>query len=59
MTLRIRTMCQHLYEHPQDTICRVRLNQLTHRRRKTLEYLKRVDFEQYMQTVKDLGLKFA
>jgi small subunit ribosomal protein S15 len=59
MTLKIRNRVQHVYDHPQDTTARIELDELSHRRRKTLAYLKRIDFPAYMKMIKDLGLKVA
>lgn len=56
-TFRIRNMCQHVYDHPQDTNSRVKLDEMTDRRRKFLAHLMKTDFSAAMDLIKQLGLK--
>lgn len=59
LTFKIRNLACHVYTFPQDTQSRKSLDEMTHKRRKIFEYMKRVDFGNYMKLVSDLGLKVA
>ncbi|KAI3660288.1 hypothetical protein MP638_005151 [Amoeboaphelidium occidentale] len=59
LTLRIRNMILHLFHHQQDTKTRVLCDELIQRRRKKMDYLRRVDFQKYMELCRNLGLKYA
>jgi small subunit ribosomal protein S15 len=59
LTLRIRNMILHLFQHQQDTRTRVLCDELIQRRRKKMDYLRRVDFQKYMELCRNLGLKYA
>ena len=59
LTLKIRDVANHLVQAPQDTPSRIKLDHLTQRRRVLMDFLKRKNFTEFMQTVSDLGLKMA
>lgn len=59
LTLRIRNMIQHMFQHQQDTKTRVLCDTLIQRRRKKMDYLRRVDFGKYMELFRNLGMRYA
>ena len=57
LTQRINELTEHFKVHKKDNHSRRGLLKMVSRRRKHLDYLKRVDIEQYHDIVKKLGLR--
>lgn len=54
---RIRSLTEHLREHPKDHASRRGLLKLVGQRRRLLDYLTRTDVERYRAVVGRLGLR--
>ncbi|WP_448587336.1 30S ribosomal protein S15 [Thermocrinis sp.] len=57
LTEKINRLTEHLKKHKKDIHSRRGLIAMIHARRRHLEYLKKKDYEKYLETVKKLGLK--
>ncbi|MFO7192560.1 MULTISPECIES: 30S ribosomal protein S15 [Thermocrispum] len=57
LTKRITDLTEHLKEHKHDHHSRRGLLLLVGRRRRLLDYLKRVDIERYRTLIQRLGLR--
>lgn len=57
LTERINTLTEHFRTHKKDYHGRRGLLQMVSRRRRLLEYLKRVDLETYRRLIEELGLR--
>lgn len=57
LTERIRQLSDHLRVHRQDFHSRVGLMKMVGRRRRLLNYLRRVDEARYQRLVEGLGLR--
>lgn len=56
-TKRIAYLTEHFKVHKKDHHSRRGLIQLVNRRRKSLDYLKRKDFNRYKTLIKELGIR--
>ena len=54
---RIAHLTEHLKTNKKDHVTRLSLLKLVGKRRRTLDYLKKVDIERYRNIVKELGLR--
>lgn len=57
LTQRINELTEHFRTHKKDNHSRRGLLKMVSSRRKHLDYLKRIDIEQYHDIVKKLGLR--
>lgn len=57
LTFRINSLGEHMNVHMKDFHSRRGLLAMVSKRRKLLDYLKRVDGERYLNLVKALGLR--
>ncbi|MDT8435151.1 MAG: 30S ribosomal protein S15 [Gemmatimonadota bacterium] len=57
LTARIDHLTEHFRNHPKDHHGRRGLLKMVGRRRRLLEYLRRNDFEQYRNLIRELGLR--
>lgn len=57
LSARINHLTDHLRSHRKDFHSRRGLIQMTNRRRKLLDYLKRQDLKKYEEIIKRLGLR--
>jgi small subunit ribosomal protein S15 len=57
LSRRISELTEHLKTHPKDHHSRRGLLRLVGRRRRLLEYLRRVDIERYRSIIGKLGLR--
>jgi len=57
LTTRINRLTEHLREHKKDYACRRGLLMLVGRRRRLLDYLKKVDPQRYLDTIRRLGIR--
>jgi small subunit ribosomal protein S15 len=57
LSRRISELTEHLKTHPKDHQSRRGLLRLVGRRRRLLEYLRRVDIERYRSIIGKLGLR--
>ena len=57
LTARINHLTGHLRTHAKDFHSRRGLIQMTSRRRKLLDYLKRTELERYTKLIQDLKLR--
>lgn len=57
LTRRILDLTEHFKVHAKDHHGRRGLLKLVGRRRRLLDYLKRIDFERYRSTIQRLGLR--
>ena len=57
LTTRIDRLTEHLREHKKDYACRRGLLMLVGRRRRLLDYLKTVDPQRYLDTIRRLGIR--
>jgi small subunit ribosomal protein S15 len=57
LTRRIKDLTEHLKEHKHDHHSRRGLLLLVGRRRRLLDYLKKVDIERYRSLIQRLGLR--
>ena len=57
LTSRIGGLTEHLRTHKKDFACRRGLLMLVGRRRRLLDYLKRVDPQRYLDILRRLGIR--
>lgn len=57
LTTRIAALSEHLKTHKKDVSSRRGLLALVARRRKLLDYLKKVDEQRYLNLIKRLGIR--
>lgn len=57
LTARINELTDHFRSHPKDHHSRRGLLMLVGKRRRLLEYLKRMDLNRYRELIEDLGLR--
>lgn len=57
LTDRIQYLTDHLRQHKQDQHSRLGLLKLVGKRRRLLDYLKRMDVTQYQSLIKELGIR--
>jgi len=56
-SFRIKHLTEHLKINKKDTATKRSLIMLVGKRRKLLDYLKRIDIERYRELIKKLGLR--
>ncbi len=57
LTTRINSLTEHMREHKKDYACRRGLLGLVSRRRRLLDYLRRVDPQRYLDIIRSLGIR--
>ena len=57
LTSRINSLTEHLRAHVKDFSCRRSLLMLVSRRRRLLDYLKKVDPQRYLDIIRRLDLR--
>ena len=57
LTTRIKHLTEHFKTHKKDHHSRRGLLAMVSRRRKLLDYLKKTDYQKYLVTIQDLGLR--
>jgi small subunit ribosomal protein S15 len=57
LTTRINSLTEHLQGHKRDFACRRGLLMLVSRRRRLLDYLKRVDPQRYLDIIRRLEIR--
>ena len=57
LTSRINALTEHLRTHKKDFACRRGLLMLVSRRRRLLDYLKRVDPQRYLDIIRRLDIR--
>lgn len=57
LTTRINSLTEHLRVHKKDFACRRSLLMLVGRRRRLLDYLKRIDPQRYLDIIRRLELR--
>ena len=57
LTTRINNLTEHMQTHKKDYACRRGLLALVSRRRRLLDYLKRVDPQRYLQIIQRLSIR--
>ena len=57
LTSRINSLTEHLQMHVKDFACRRSLLMMVSRRRRLLDYLKRVDPQRYLDAIRRLELR--
>ena len=57
LTSRINALTEHLRAHKKDYACRRSLLMLVSRRRRLLDYLKRVDPQRYLDSIRRLDIR--
>lgn len=57
LTSRITYLTEHVKTHPKDFSSRLGLLKLVGRRKRLMKYLKSNNYELYMKTIKDLGIR--
>ncbi len=57
LTTRINSLTGHLREHKKDYACRRGLLMLVGRRRRLLDYLKKVDPRRYLEVIRRLEIR--
>jgi small subunit ribosomal protein S15 len=57
LTSRINSLTEHLRAHVKDFACRRSLLMLVSRRRRLLDYLKKVDPQRYLDIIRRLDLR--
>ena len=57
LTTRINGLTEHLQTHRKDYASRRGLLMLVSRRRRLLDYLRRVDPQRYLDTIRRLGIR--
>ena len=57
LTSRINSLTGHLQSHKRDFACRRGLLMLVSRRRRLLDYLKRVDPQRYLDIIRRLDIR--
>lgn len=57
LTGRINSLTDHFRDHPKDHHSRRGLLQMVSKRRRLLEYMRRIDLEGYRKLIEELGLR--
>jgi small subunit ribosomal protein S15 len=57
LTTRVNRLTEHLREHKKDYACRRGLLMLVGRRRRLLDYLKKVDPQRYLDSIRRLDIR--
>jgi small subunit ribosomal protein S15 len=57
LTTRINSLTEHLHGHKRDFACRRGLLMLVSRRRRLLDYLKKVDPQRYLDILRRLDIR--
>ncbi len=57
LTTRINGLTEHLQAHKKDFACRRGLLMQVSRRRRLLDYLKKVDPQRYLDVIRRLGIR--
>jgi small subunit ribosomal protein S15 len=57
LTTRVNGLTEHLQSHKRDFACRRGLLMLVSRRRRLLDYLKRVDPQRYLDIIRRLEIR--
>jgi len=57
LTSRINGLTEHLREHKKDFACRRGLLMLVSRRRRLLDYLKKIDPQRYLDVIRRLDIR--
>jgi small subunit ribosomal protein S15 len=57
LTKRIKNLTAHFNMHKKDHHSRRGLLGMVSRRRKLLDYLRRKDFQKYLKTIQELGIR--
>ena len=57
LTTRINSLTEHLQGHKRDFACRRGLLMLVSRRRRLLDYLKKVDPQRYLDIIRHLDIR--
>ena len=57
LTSRINGLTEHLREHKKDFACRRGLLMLVSRRRRLLDYLKKIDPQRYLDIIQSLDIR--
>jgi small subunit ribosomal protein S15 len=57
LTKRIKNLTGHFKSHKKDHHSRRGLLGMVSRRRKLLDYMKRKDYQKYLKTIQELGLR--
>ncbi len=57
LTTRINNLTEHMQTHKKDYACRRGLLALVSRRRRLLDYLKRVDPQRYLDIIQRLSIR--
>ena len=57
LTTRIKNLTGHFKTNKKDHHSRRGLLAMVSRRRKLLDYLKKTDYQKYLKTIQDLGLR--
>ena len=57
LTSRINGLTEHLREHKKDFACRRGLLMLVSRRRRLLDYLKKIDPQRYLDIIQRLDIR--
>ncbi len=57
LTSRINSLTEHMQDHRKDYACRRGLLALVSRRRRLLDYLKRVDPQRYLDIIQRLSIR--
>ena len=57
LTTRINNLTEHMQTHKKDYACRRGLLALVSRRRRLLDYLKRVDPQRYLEIIQRLSIR--
>ena len=57
LTSRVNGLTEHLQSHKRDFACRRGLLMLVSRRRRLLDYLKRVDPQRYLDIIRRLDIR--
>ena len=57
LTTRINNLTEHMREHPKDYATRRGLLAMVSRRRRLLDYLRRIDPQRYLDIIGRLGIR--
>ena len=57
LTTRINSLTEHMREHKKDYACRRGLLGLVSRRRRLLDYLRKIDPQRYLDIIGRLGIR--
>lgn len=57
LTARINDLSEHLKRHRKDVHSRLGLVKMVSRRKKLLDYLRRTNYDRYVQLINELGLR--